>query len=76
MIYRQSRDMEDAVKNLGVTYTDDQVNQLAQRHFENTQVYSYHQAILKVEWRTKPFSMKKLQLRKVVLILIISVDRK
>ena len=37
--------MEDAVKNLGVTYTDDQVNQLAQRHFENTQVYSYHQAI-------------------------------
>ena len=49
MIYRQSRDMEDAVKNLGVTYTDDQVNQLAQRHFENTQVYSYHQAILKVE---------------------------
>ena len=30
--------MEEAVKNLGVTYSDDQVNQLAQRHFENTQV--------------------------------------
>ena len=38
VMYRQSREMEEAVKNLGITYIDDQVNQLAQRHFENTQV--------------------------------------
>ena len=30
--------MEDAVQKLGLSYTDEQVNQLAQRHFENTQV--------------------------------------
>ena len=30
--------METAVQSLGVSYTDEQVNQLAQRHFENTQV--------------------------------------
>lgn len=30
--------MEEAVRNVGNTYTDDEINQLAQRHFENAQV--------------------------------------
>lgn len=30
--------MDEAIENAGITYTDDQINQLAQRHFENTQV--------------------------------------
>ena len=30
--------MEEAVKNLGKKYTDDQINTLAQRHFDNSQV--------------------------------------
>ncbi|XP_074648788.1 FERRY endosomal RAB5 effector complex subunit 3-like [Tubulanus polymorphus] len=35
---RQSKEMEDAVSLLGTVYTDVQVNQLAQRQFENTQM--------------------------------------
>lgn len=35
---RQRSEMEQAVQSLGVSYTDEQVNQLAQRHFENTQL--------------------------------------
>ena len=31
--------MQNAVRNLGTTYTDDQINQLAQLHFENSQVH-------------------------------------
>ena len=38
MIYRQAEEMEQAVQNVGKTYTDDQINMLAQRHFENSQV--------------------------------------
>ncbi|KAL5018621.1 hypothetical protein ScPMuIL_004343 [Solemya velum] len=34
----QRKEMETAVQNVGVMYTDDQINQLAQRHFENTQL--------------------------------------
>ena len=30
--------MELAVQRLGITYTDEQINQLAQRHFENMEV--------------------------------------
>lgn len=33
--------MEEAVKRLGETYTDEQINLLAQRHFENTQVCAF-----------------------------------
>ncbi|ELU15738.1 hypothetical protein CAPTEDRAFT_117173 [Capitella teleta] len=35
---RQESEMEEAVKRLGETYTDEQINLLAQRHFENTQM--------------------------------------
>lgn len=35
---RQQEEMQHAVQNLGKTYTDDQINQLAQRHFESSQV--------------------------------------
>ena len=35
---RQAEEMEEAVKNLGGAFTDEQINLLAQRHFENTQV--------------------------------------
>ena len=35
---RQRKEMEEAVTNLGITYTDEQINTLAQRHFENNQV--------------------------------------
>ena len=38
MNYRQAEEMEQAVQNVGKTYTDDQINMLAQRHFENSQV--------------------------------------
>ena len=34
----QSDEMDKAVQSLGITYSDENVNQLAQRHFENTQV--------------------------------------
>ncbi|KAH3860533.1 hypothetical protein DPMN_023434 [Dreissena polymorpha] len=34
----QREDMEKAVKSLGVSYTDEQINQLAQQHFESTQM--------------------------------------
>ena len=36
--FRQCLEMEGAVHNLGVTHTDEQINQLAQRHFEKMQV--------------------------------------
>lgn len=35
---RQQEEMQNAVRNLGTTYTDDQINQLAQLHFENSQM--------------------------------------
>ncbi|KAI0225809.1 hypothetical protein LSAT2_023442 [Lamellibrachia satsuma] len=35
---RQRVEMEDAVHNLGVTHTDEQINQLAQRHFDSMQL--------------------------------------
>lgn len=35
---RQREEMEHAVKNVGTKYSDEQINQLAQRHFENTQL--------------------------------------
>lgn len=35
---RQREEMEDAMKNAGTKYTDAQVNQLAQRHIDNSQV--------------------------------------
>ena len=42
--------MEQAIQNLGITYTDEQINQMAQRHFENTQViatiYWYWQNVM------------------------------
>ena len=38
-VFRQQEEMQHAVQNLGNTYTDDQINQLAQRHFENSQVF-------------------------------------
>ncbi|XP_077863644.1 FERRY endosomal RAB5 effector complex subunit 3-like [Saccoglossus kowalevskii] len=38
---RQREKMEDAVKRLGTTYTDEQVNLLAAKHFEDTQVKMY-----------------------------------
>ncbi len=37
---RQREEMERAVQNLGGAYTDDQINRLAQRHFDNIQVTS------------------------------------
>lgn len=35
---KQRKEMESALQNAGTLYTDEQINQLAQRHFENTQV--------------------------------------
>lgn len=37
---RQREEMEDAMKNAGTKYTDAQVNQLAQRHIDNSQLIS------------------------------------
>ena len=36
--FRQSQDMQTMVQNLGLVYTDVQVNDLAQSHFENIEV--------------------------------------
>lgn len=33
----QQAEMQEAVRNVGVTYTDEQINALAQRHFDSTQ---------------------------------------
>jgi len=30
--------MQEAVRNAGVSYTDEQINQLAQRHMDNSQM--------------------------------------
>ncbi|KAK3090690.1 hypothetical protein FSP39_013761 [Pinctada imbricata] len=35
---RQREEMEEAVRNVGKTYRDDEINLLAQRHFENSQL--------------------------------------
>ncbi|KAK2167583.1 hypothetical protein LSH36_26g09044 [Paralvinella palmiformis] len=35
---RQTEDMEEAIRKLGISSTDEQINQMAQRHFENTQL--------------------------------------
>lgn len=40
--------MEDAVRALGIACTDEEVNQLAQRHFESTQVHVFVLAFFKV----------------------------
>lgn len=34
----QQEEMQEAVKNVGTSYTDEQINQLAQRHFEHSQM--------------------------------------
>jgi hypothetical protein len=36
--HRQEREMEDTVNHVGRHYTDEQINQLTQRHFENLQM--------------------------------------
>lgn len=36
--YRQQEEMQEAVKNAGIAYTDEQINQLAQRHLDNSQM--------------------------------------
>lgn len=33
--------MDSAIQKAGISYTDEQINQLAQRHFENIQVHIY-----------------------------------
>lgn len=35
---KQRKEMESALQNAGTLYSDENINQLAQRHFENTQV--------------------------------------
>lgn len=35
---RQQEEMQEAVRNVGTSYTDEQINQLAQQHFENSQM--------------------------------------
>jgi len=45
---RQQLEMESAVSNVGSSFTDDQVNELTLRHFENLQVYSLSHLILAI----------------------------
>ncbi|KAK6170121.1 hypothetical protein SNE40_018593 [Patella caerulea] len=37
---KQHEEMEEALANVGTKYTDEDINQLAQRHFDNTQLIS------------------------------------
>ncbi|XP_077995814.1 ferry endosomal RAB5 effector complex subunit 3-like [Glandiceps talaboti] len=53
---RQGDEMEQAVQGLGISYTDDQVNQLAARHFEDTQM-------LEVKWASELSSLQESQRR-------------
>ncbi|XP_064617462.1 protein C12orf4 homolog [Liolophura sinensis] len=53
---RQSVEMEEAVQSVGSTYTDDQINQLAQRHFDNTQLISS-------KWASELSNLQELQKR-------------
>lgn len=54
--HRQRIDMEEAVRNVGNTYTDDEINQLAQRHFENAQ-------LIESKWTSELNNLKEVQKR-------------
>lgn len=51
---RQQEEMQLAVQNLGTTYTDDQINQLAQRHFESSQM-------IEGKWQSELLNQQEVQ---------------
>ncbi|OWF51817.1 protein C12orf4-like [Mizuhopecten yessoensis] len=51
---RQQKEMEQALKEVGKTYTDDQISQLAQRHLESVQ-------LIENKWNSELNNLKDIQ---------------
>lgn len=56
MVVRQQEEMQEAVRNAGTGYTDDQINQLAQRHFDNSQM-------IETKWMSELSNQQEIQRR-------------
>ncbi|CAH1795039.1 unnamed protein product [Owenia fusiformis] len=53
---RQQAEMEDAIAKVGTIYTDQQVNQLAQKHYDNTQ-------LIESKWASELSNLQETQKR-------------
>lgn len=53
---RQQEEMQEAVRNAGTGYTDDQINRLAQQHFDNSQM-------IETKWMSELSNQQEIQRR-------------
>ncbi|XP_053380713.1 protein C12orf4 homolog [Mercenaria mercenaria] len=53
---RQQEEMQEAVRNVGTSYTDDQINRLAQRNFDNSQM-------IETKWMCELTNQQEIQRR-------------